>query len=233
MPYWKRSMDLACCLVALPALGLFSIAMIVVTRIASPGPIFFRQERIGLGGRKFKIYKFRTMHLDNDTKHHENHFKTLVDTNAPMMKLDAKGDRRLIFGCWLLRASGLDELPQMINVFRGEMSIVGPRPCLPIEYELFQPWQKKRCIVVPGLTGLWQVSGKNRLTFEQMIRFDVQYARTRSFTQDVHIILMTVPALIIQIIDTYVGRSESRNTSVPFDMTKSKDADEIPSASPF
>jgi len=233
MPYWKRSIDLMCCLVALPVLSIFGLFMVIITKAFSPGPIFFRQERIGLGGRKFKIYKFRTMHLNSEVSSHATHFKALVNTNAPMMKLDNVSDRRLIFGCWLLRASGLDELPQMINVFRGEMSLVGPRPCLPIEYELFQDWQKKRCIVVPGLTGLWQVSGKNRLTFEQMIQLDVRYARTRSFSQDIKIILMTAPALIVQIIDTYVGRSESQNTNVPFDMTKSRDTKEISSASPF
>jgi len=127
-----------------------------------------------------------------------------------MMKLDARGDSRLIPGSWLLRASGLDELPQIINVLRGEMSIVGPRPCLPSEYAEYQPWQRQRCDAIPGLTGLWQVSGKNRTTFEQMIRLDIRYVETKSFWMDIRIILMTIPALLVQIYDTKIGRKKTQ-----------------------
>jgi lipopolysaccharide/colanic/teichoic acid biosynthesis glycosyltransferase len=123
-----------------------------------------------------------------------------------MVKIDSSRDKRLIPGAWLLRASGLDELPQVINILRGEMSVVGPRPCLQYEYDRYQPWQKARCDSVPGLTGLWQVSGKNRLTFDQMIRLDIQYGRERTWRLDLKIILLTVPALAIQILDTRKGR---------------------------
>jgi len=126
----------------------------------------------------------------------------LMGTEAPMTKLDARKDPRLIPLGALLRATGLDELPQLINVVRGEMSIVGPRPCIPYEYELYQPWQRRRFDAVPGLTGLWQVSGKNRTTFNEMIRLDIEYSERLSFWLDLQIILRTLPALWQQCLDS-------------------------------
>ena len=199
LPVWKRTTDIACCLFALPALGLASLVMAMVTRAIAPGPVFFRQERVGFMGRRFMIYKFRTMYVGADTAGHQNYFKELIGSNAPMVKLDARGDSRLIPGSSLLRAAGLDELPQVINILRGEMSVVGPRPCIPTEYESFLPWQRQRSRAVPGLTGLWQVSGKNRTTFEEMIRLDIRYIQTMSWWQDTLIILRTPSALLSQI----------------------------------
>ncbi len=209
MPLWKRAIDLACCLLALPFLALCTLIMTIVTKIVSPGPVFFRQERIGLNGRRFKIYKFRTMTVGADTSAHQVYFKDLMGSTAPMVKLDARGDSRLIPGGWLLRASGLDELPQLINVLRGDMSLVGPRPCIPSEFDNYLSWQKRRVDAVPGLTGLWQVSGKNRTTFDEMIRFDIQYAETVSLGLDLKIIFRTVPALVQQIYDTRMGRRQA------------------------
>jgi lipopolysaccharide/colanic/teichoic acid biosynthesis glycosyltransferase len=151
-------------------------------------------------------YKFRTMLVGADSKSHQAYLISLLSSNAPMVKLDTKGDSRLIPGGWLLRATGLDELPQIINVFRREMSIVGPRPCLSYEYERYQSWQRERSDAVPGLTGLWQVSGKNRTTFDEMINLDIRYARTSTFWVDLRIILMTAPALLIQLADTRRAR---------------------------
>jgi lipopolysaccharide/colanic/teichoic acid biosynthesis glycosyltransferase len=222
LPAWKRGMDLICCFLALPFLALLTLAMTVITRLVAPGPVFFRQERLGCNGRRFMIYKFRSMYVGSDTRGHQNYVKELIGTNAPMVKLDARGDSRLIPGSWLLRASGLDELPQIINVLRGEMSVVGPRPCLPAEYAEYQPWQRQRCAAVPGLTGLWQVSGKNRTTFEQMIRLDIRYVETKSWWLDTKIILKTIPALLVQIYDTKAGRqapvAPSAYTIPPFAM---------------
>jgi lipopolysaccharide/colanic/teichoic acid biosynthesis glycosyltransferase len=201
-PLWKRALDLAGCVVALPLLALCTLVMAGIMRCVSPGPVFFRQERIGHGGRRFKIYKFRTMRVGSDSSVHQSYYKELIGTNAPMVKLDSRGDSRLIPGAWLLRAAGLDELPQLINVLRGEMSLVGPRPCIPSEFDQYLPWQRRRCEVLPGLTGLWQVSGKNRTTFEQMIRFDIKYAQRLSLCLDLKIILLTVPSLLAQIRDT-------------------------------
>lgn len=209
IPVWKRTIDLACCVVVLPVLAVCTLLLALMMKIVSPGPVFFRQERVGYLGRRFKIYKFRTMKVNADTTNHQAYFKELVGTNAPMQKLDSKGDKRLIPGAWLLRASGLDELPQIINVLRGEMSLVGPRPCLPAEFELYLPWQRERFTTMPGLTGLWQVSGKNRTTFDEMIRLDIKYARNKSLGMDLRIVLFTVPALLVQIQDTRMGRSSS------------------------
>src|SRR5829696_4584906 len=110
LPYWKRTVDIVCCLVALPFLALMAFWTTLITQIAAPGPIFFRQERVGLCGRRFFLYKFRTMHVSANVALHQAHFSELMKSNVPMQKLDARGDTRLIPTGWLLRASGLDEL---------------------------------------------------------------------------------------------------------------------------
>lgn len=206
LPGWKRGLDLLCCLAALPFLALAACWAALITSVASPGPILFRQERVGRRGRKFYLYKFRTMHVSANTASHKAHFTQLMKANTPMQKLDQRGDSRLIPGGWLLRATGLDELPQVINVLRGEMSIVGPRPCIPYEYECYSDEQRERLESMPGLTGLWQVSGKNRTTFDEMIRLDVSYASERSLAKDISIIVRTPGALISQVLDTRRAR---------------------------
>jgi lipopolysaccharide/colanic/teichoic acid biosynthesis glycosyltransferase len=121
-----------------------------------------------------------------------------MGSNAPMKKLDSTRDPRLIPCGLILRTLGLDELPQLFNVMRGDMSLVGPRPCVPYEYDSYTAHHRQRFEAAPGLTGLWQVSGKNRTTFEQMIGLDIQYARTQSLMMDLKIIAKTVPAIISQ-----------------------------------
>lgn len=200
-------MDILCCLVILPFFVFCTLVASILTAITAPGPVFFRQERVGYMGRRFKLYKFRTMHISSDVTTHEAHFTQLIRSNVPMQKLDGKGDSRLIPGGWIFRASGLDELPQIINVLRGEMSLIGPRPCIPYEYAQYSTAQRERFNAVPGLTGLWQVSGKNRTTFDEMIRLDVQYTHRKSLSLDLQIILRTVPALIVQIMDTRRAKS--------------------------
>ena len=139
--------------------------------------------------------KFRTMKVDADSSAHRHHARQLIQSHDPMVKLDNQKDPRLVPLASVLRAGGLDELPQILNVLRGEMSLVGPRPCIPYEYEVYEPWHRRRCDALPGLTGLWQVNGKNRTTFEEMIRLDIEYAERLSFWLDLKIILRTVPAL--------------------------------------
>jgi lipopolysaccharide/colanic/teichoic acid biosynthesis glycosyltransferase len=172
-------------------------------------------------------FKFRTMLADADPATHEGHLQQLMNSNTPMMKMDSRGDPRIIpFGLFL-RASGLDELPQLINVLRGEMSLVGPRPCLPCEHDQYLPWQQERFETVPGLTGLWQVSGKNKTTFVEMIQFDIQYAKNKTLWWDLKIILLTGPALIIQMLETRrarnaTGRPVRRKTGYSTFATRSR-----------
>jgi exopolysaccharide production protein ExoY len=201
LPTWKRALDLALIVVLSPGLLILGTGVALLVMFGSRGSVLFRQRRVGYKGRQFTCYKFRTMHVDAEAKTHRDHFHHLMDTKVPMTKLDARSDPRLVpFGA-LLRATGLDELPQLINVARGEMSLVGPRPCIPYEYERYKPWHRRRFDAVPGLTGLWQVSGKNRTTFDQMIRLDIEYARRSSLWLDLKIILKTLPALCGQCLD--------------------------------
>jgi lipopolysaccharide/colanic/teichoic acid biosynthesis glycosyltransferase len=206
VPRWKRVIDILFCLPALPVLALMTLFMALVITCCAPGPVFFRQERVGLGRRRFMCFKFRTMHVRAETDVHREHFAKLIDTNAPMVKIDTR-DSRLIPGGRVLRATGLDELPQLINVLRGDMSLVGPRPCIPYEYEKYQPWQRERFDTLPGITGLWQVSGKNRTTFEQMMHLDIRYARTKTLLMDLRIIALTPVAIATQIYDTLLKRA--------------------------
>ena len=202
IPPWKRALDISLAVLALPLLIPAALIIALTIYLVSEGPILFKQERIGRGGKKFLCYKFRTMYAGVNSASHESHLRRLMQSDAPMTKMDAQGDSRIIpFGIFL-RATGLDELPQFINVLRGEMSIVGPRPCLPYEFEHYLPWQYERCKVAPGLTGLWQVSGKNKMTFTEMIRLDIEYSRRRSLMLDVEIIFKTVPALLAQVLET-------------------------------
>jgi exopolysaccharide production protein ExoY len=133
-PAWKSALDITCILLALPIWLPLMILLMLVTRIASRGPIFYRQMRIGLGGKPFSIWKFRTMQVTAETYTHEHYFHQLMMVDCPMTKLDAYGDPRLAPLGRFLRASGLDELPQIFNVLCGEMSLVGPRPCTPNEF---------------------------------------------------------------------------------------------------
>jgi lipopolysaccharide/colanic/teichoic acid biosynthesis glycosyltransferase len=186
-------------LAALPILGVCAAGVALLVRATSPGPIFFRQVRVGYRERPFQLLKFRTMRLDAETVSHRSHIADLLRSNAPMQKLDGRRDPRLIFGGWILRASGMDELPQILNVLRGEMSLVGPRPCLPYELELYGEAQRRRFSVLPGLTGLWQVSGKNRTTFQTMIQLDLAYAERLCLREDLRIMLLTAPTLAAQL----------------------------------
>jgi lipopolysaccharide/colanic/teichoic acid biosynthesis glycosyltransferase len=174
----------------------------LVTRIASPGPIFYRQERIGFGGRHFFIWKFRTMKLSAETQIHERHFEKLMRVDCPMTKLDAYGDPRLAPFGRVLRASGLDELPQIFNVLRGEMSLVGPRPCTPNEFAHYEPCQRERVNGLPGLTGYWQVNGKNKTTFNEMIAMDLFYLKNVSILLDLKIMLKTGAVIAGQLFES-------------------------------
>jgi lipopolysaccharide/colanic/teichoic acid biosynthesis glycosyltransferase len=220
LPVWKRLLDLAFVAAVSPLLLLLGAALALIVKCGSRGPILFRQTRIGLHGRPFTLFKFRTMRVDAETQSHQHHTEQLMNSNKPMTKLDAHQDPRLVPLGAALRALGLDELPQFLNVLRGEMSVVGPRPCVPYEYERYTARHRVRLNVLPGLTGLWQVSGKNRTTFQQMIELDIDYSRRLSLWTDLKIIFKTIPALLIQCWETRAAR-RNRSAAVAAEVTKS------------
>jgi exopolysaccharide production protein ExoY len=216
-PFWKYPLDVTYILLSLPIWLPLMICVIVWIKIISPGPIFFRQERVGFRGRHFTIFKFRTMEVNVETQSHELYLQQLISADCPMTKLDASGDPRIIFGGRILRATGLDELPQLFNVLRTEMSLVGPRPCTPSEFQSYKTWQQERLSAVPGLTGYWQVNGKNKTTFTEMVEMDIHYARNLSVWLDLAILLKTFPAIIAQILEsripTRIWRVRGKNVS--------------------
>jgi lipopolysaccharide/colanic/teichoic acid biosynthesis glycosyltransferase len=202
LPKWKRFIDLAVVTLLFPVwLPIMTLVALWVA-VTSPGPIFYRQPRIGFKGRRFMLVKFRTMKVNAETHIHEAYLEHLIISDRPMIKLDATGDPRLILGGKFLRATGLDEVPQIFNVMKGEMSLVGPRPCTVLEFERYAPEQRARVNALPGLTGLWQVNGKNRTTFRQMIEMDIFYSRNISLSLDIKIILRTLPAIVGQFFDS-------------------------------
>src|ERR1051325_1725720 len=206
-PGWKFALDITCILLALPIWLPLMILLMLVTRLASPGLIFYRQKRLGLGGTHFVIWKFRTMKLSAETQTHENYSRELMAGDRPMTKLDAIGDPRLAPFGRFLRASGLDELPQIFNVLCGEMSLVGPRPCTPNEFAHYQAWQRERVNALPGLTGYWQVNGKNKTTFNQMIMMDLFYLENMSVLLDLKIMLNTCAVIVAQLLESHRGCS--------------------------
>lgn len=207
IPVWKRDLDIACILLALPFLSPLLLIIAVIIKAGSKGPILYCQQRVGFRGQRFTCFKFRTMASNADTSVHEVHCQGLIDSDLPMTKMDSQGDSRVAPLGRVLRATGLDELPQLINVLRGEMSLVGPRPCLPCEYAQHLPWQKERFRSSPGITGLWQVSGKNHTTFNEMIHLDIRYGQNVSLWLDLKILLRTMPVLILQAREIRNGKS--------------------------
>lgn len=203
VPAWKRLLDLTLVVLASPVWLPLMLILMLVVRLSSPGPIFYCQDRVGHRGRRFLICKFRTMKIDADTHTHESYFEKLVREGLPMTKLDAAGDPRIIPCGRLIRASGLDELPQIFNIMRGEMSVVGPRPCTVREFNAYLPWQRARVNALPGLTGYWQVNGKNRTTFNQMIDMDIFYAEHLSLGLDLKIMAKTFSVLLDQTLAIY------------------------------
>lgn len=221
-PTWKRASDIVLVLLILPFVAFFALIVYCWIRIVSPGNVLFRQTRIGRGGKPFTIYKFRSMNLQALSQVHEAHVEHLIKSNLPMTKLDLVGDSRLIMGGCLIRTSGLDELPQLVNVLRGEMSLVGPRPCLPKEYELYDESQRHRFSIQPGLTGQWQVNRTNCTTFREMVKIDDDYVNRYSPWLDLQIMLKTPLVLLNQMkicvrSKFHVGhvRSSGLNTSRP------------------
>jgi lipopolysaccharide/colanic/teichoic acid biosynthesis glycosyltransferase len=169
------------------------VGLALAVRWSSPGPILFRQQRVGRYGRKFWFYKFRTMIDGNDPSEHREYYSALVNGTARPVGGTYKlaDDRRVTPLGAILRRYSLDELPQLINVLLGDMSLVGPRPPLPYETELYKSIDWRRMSVMPGITGLWQVSGRSTLTFQEMIELDLEYIGNWSLWLDLKILLRT------------------------------------------
>ncbi|MPZ93358.1 MAG: sugar transferase [Propionibacteriales bacterium] len=195
----KRALDVTVAVMAIVIVSPLLLVLVVLIRATSPGPALFRQTRIGAAGRGFVMLKFRTMQDGCSDDAHRAYIQDLFTGEAKqhdgLYKLDT--DPRITRVGRILRRFSLDELPQLINVLRGEMSLVGPRPALPWELRMFPSWAHRRLEAPPGLTGLWQVSGRNRLTMLEGLRLDVRYVEERSFWVDLRILVMTPVALLV------------------------------------
>ncbi len=212
---WKRLLDITLILLALPVILPVMGLVTLWIKLVSRGPAIFRQTRIGRDGRPFTLYKFRTMRVNAETASHVRHFGNLVENNRPMVKMDLVCDPRLVPGGCLLRAAGIDELPQLFNILRGEMSLVGPRPCLPEEYRYFTRIQRVRFMALPGLTGIWQSQGKNLATFNDMNAMDASYVRHASPLLDLKIICQTPRAVFAQVRLAYLRHRSSKRVVTP------------------
>jgi lipopolysaccharide/colanic/teichoic acid biosynthesis glycosyltransferase len=190
----KRAFDVVFTASGLLAISLPLLVIALLVKTTSPGPLLFSQERIGLHGKKFKMYKFRSMYVDAEERLKELMEKNEAQNNA-MFKM--KDDPRITpVGKWLRKFS-LDEFPQLINVLKGEMSLVGPRPPIERELSAYEPWHYVRFSTVPGLTGAWQVSGRSNIkNINDVVRLDVNYIRTWSVFQELMILLKTVPVVL-------------------------------------
>lgn len=185
--FFKRVIDVVCSLVGLLVLSPVLIVISILIKLESDGSIIFSQDRIGYKGEKFKMYKFRSMVVNA-----EELKKKLAEQNemsGPMFKM--KNDPRVTKVGKFIRKTSIDELPQLINILKGEMSLVGPRPSLPKEVKEFEPWMMERLEVKPGLTCYWQVSGRNDIDFEDWMKLDIKYVRERSFLLDIKLIFKT------------------------------------------
>jgi lipopolysaccharide/colanic/teichoic acid biosynthesis glycosyltransferase len=199
----KRLIDIAGSLTALILLSPLFLAIAIAIKLTSKGPILFKQKRIGQYGVRFTFLKFRSMYFLNDAKIHQDYVRRFIsgkeeckqsDGNGGVYKL--KGDSRITPVGHFLRRTSLDELPQLFNVLRGEMSLVGPRPPVPYETEVYDIWHRRRFLeVTPGITGLWQVNGRSKCTFDEMVRLDIRYARDWSLGMDLKILLETPRAV--------------------------------------
>jgi len=202
----KRAVDLVGAALLTVLTAPFMVVVAIAIRLDSPGAIFFRQERVGTGGRRFQVFKFRTMVVGaSDAVHRDLVKRMLAGDEETTASASAGGPRvykllrddRVTSVGRLLRRTSLDELPQLFNVLLGQMSLVGPRPPLPYEIEAYAFWQFDRLRVRPGITGLWQVSGRNLLTYRQMCELDIAYVQRWSLWLDLKILLRTIPVVLL------------------------------------
>lgn len=201
----KRVLDLIAAFVGLilaaPLAGVISLLI----RLSSPGPIVFKQTRIGKDGKEFQFYKFRSMRVNCDDTPHREYIKLFIEGNEEELKKLQSGkklykmtsDNRITPVGKFLRRTSLDELPQLLNVFKGEMSMVGPRPHIPYEVDMYKDWHRRRLNGTPGITGWWQIHGRSRVTFDDSVKMDIWYLEHQSLILDIRIMFRTITKAIV------------------------------------
>jgi lipopolysaccharide/colanic/teichoic acid biosynthesis glycosyltransferase len=200
----KRALDVVAALVALTVLSPLMLVVALAIKLTSPGPVIFCQSRVGKGGTPFKMYKFRSMRTDMDDRAHREFVAKLIDGGRPAADASAqagafkmKADPRITAVGRFIRKTSIDELPQFYNVLQGQMSLVGPRPPVAYEAERYKSWHLRRVLELkPGLTGIWQVEGRSRVSFDDMVRMDLRYLRLCSLKFDLSILLRTVAVVL-------------------------------------
>jgi lipopolysaccharide/colanic/teichoic acid biosynthesis glycosyltransferase len=201
----KRSLDVMVSIAALTVLSPIFLAIGIAIRLTSAGPILFRQKRVGQYFRPFTFLKFRSMYVDNDDAIHKEYMARFIAGQSEAKGRQKNGnavfkltsDPRVTRVGRFLRRTSLDELPQLINVLQGDMTLVGPRPCTAYEFDRYKLWHKRRLLIKPGITGLWQVMGRSSVDFDDMVRLDLEYVKARSFWLDLKILLRTPRAVIL------------------------------------
>jgi lipopolysaccharide/colanic/teichoic acid biosynthesis glycosyltransferase len=191
----KRTIDIVLSAVALLLTLAISAVIAILIKLTSEGPVFFKQERLGQFGKtRFQCYKFRTMYVNNDASRHKEFVRQLIESGH---ESDGKTTYKIVDDSRVtpigkfLRKTSLDEFPQFWNVLIGDMALVGPRPPVPYEFEMYKPWHRRRLDVMPGLTGLWQVSGRSKLSFDDMVKLDLHYCEKWDIWMDLKIIAAT------------------------------------------
>jgi exopolysaccharide biosynthesis polyprenyl glycosylphosphotransferase len=190
----KRPFDAVASLIGLALLSPLFLALAALVKLDSRGPVFFKQIRVGKDGREFEFYKFRSMVQNAEAM--KTKLMHLNELEGPVFKIS--DDPRITSVGRFLRRTSLDELPQLFNVLRGDMSLVGPRPPLPAEVANYEGWQRQKLSVLPGITCLWQISGRNHIGFTEWMRLDIEYIRRQSFGLDMKILLRTLPAVLLR-----------------------------------
>jgi lipopolysaccharide/colanic/teichoic acid biosynthesis glycosyltransferase len=201
--WWKNIFDRLLALLAIVTLSPLLMLIAIGIRIDSPGSPLFRQERVGKDGSRFTVYKFRTMRVNNDDRDFKAYVRKCIEENAPY-QMDENGqpvykivhDPRITRFGVLLRKTNLDELPQFLNVLKGDMSLVGPRPDIPYAVQMYKDWHLKRFSAMPGITGLWQVSKRKSLSFDDQVRLDIDYITRQSPVLDAKILLLTIRTIL-------------------------------------
>lgn len=202
----KRALDIVASAILLIVGSPLMIGVAIAIRVSSKGPIFYVQDRVGYRGQLFPFIKFRSMHVNNDNAIHRDYTRQWITENKAHTEADDADsavhkiidDPRVFKVGKFIRRYSIDELPQLFNVFRGDMSLIGPRPALAYEVEVYSEWHRRRFEAPPGITGLWQVSGRNKLSFEQMIELDIEYLENWSLGTDIQILFRTVSVVLFE-----------------------------------